>query len=307
MAKKLDNRLIFTLLLHFDKMSQKLLKIFLITVCLTLGFVLPSRGNQEKMGVVVSIAPLAQWAKAVGGNKVNVMILVPPGANPHTYEPLPSQLIKVNKSRVFIKNGAGLEFWADKVVKTNKKIVVVDISRNIKLLRLSSKRQKEEHLFHDPHLWLSIRNAEKGVKEIYQTFSRVDPINKGYYLRNMNCYQQRLKKLDKEITEKLKSIKNKKFIVFHPAWTYFCRDYGLLQIPIERQGKEPSPKYLARIIKKAREDKIRVIFVEPQFNPKSARVIAKEINGAVLSIDPLSENYIENTEKTVEKLLIGLE
>lgn len=289
-----------------------LVKIFLVFCWLVWVSLVPwgikqAQADEEKrIGVVASIAPFAQWVKGVGGDKVKVTILIPSGADPHTYEPLASRLAEVSKAEVLVRNGAGLETWVDKILKINRNIEVVDISEGIELMTLSPEEQKEHHLFYDPHLWLSIKIAVEGVEKIYRALSEVDPVNERYYLANKTDYQEKLKKLDEETGEKLKGVKNKKFIVYHPSWSYFARDYGLVQIPIEEEEKEPGPRYLVRIIEIARKDKIKVVFVAPQFSSKYAKVIAEEINGVVVSIDPLSERYIENIRITVDKLLAGL-
>jgi len=279
-----------------------------MAICLTVicGCVISAAVEEyshENLGVVVSIAPLSEWVKGVGGDKVNVTILVPPGVSPHTYELKPGQLIKVERARIFVKNGAGLEFWADKIVKIDRDILVVDISKGIELIELSPEKQKEHHLLNDPHLWLSLKNAKKGVRQIYEALSRVDPENIEYYKKNMNEYIKKLDALDRQISEKLKTVKNRKFIVFHPAWSYFSRDYGLEQIPIEHAGKEPGPKYMIKVIDIAKKNNIKVVFVEPQFNPKGAETIAHEIGGRVISINPLAEDYLENMRITVDKLV----
>ena len=287
-------------------MPLKLKLLAIICLISVSSYVIPSiKGacSQGKLGVIVSIAPLAEWVKSVGGNKIDVAILVPPGASPHTYEPKPSQLIKVGKAKIFVKNGVGLEFWADKIVKINKDILIVDISKGVKLIELSPEKQKKYHYLKDPHLWLSLRNAKKGVEEIYETLSKVDPENVEYYRKNMNEYIQKLDALDKEISKKLKTVRNKKFIVFHPSWSYFSQDYGLEQIPIERGGKEPGPKYMRKIIDTARRNNIKVVFMEPQFNQKTVQIIAREINGRVISINPLAEDYLENMRITVNEFV----
>ncbi|MHC1604457.1 MAG: metal ABC transporter solute-binding protein, Zn/Mn family [Candidatus Methanofastidiosia archaeon] len=285
-----------------------LIGVLLIVVSFISGCIAGNeQGTEDKLGVVVSIAPYAEWVKNVGGDKVDVTILIPPGASPHTYEPTPSQLIKVSNAKIFVKNGVGLEFWTDKIAETNKNILIVDISEGIELMPLSSEEAREHGLLYDPHIWLSLKNAKKGVRQICETLSEIDPDNESYYITNMNKYVEKLDMLDGEITEKLYTVENKKIIVFHPAWSYFCKDYGLEQIPVEQEGKEPGPQYIAEIIKTAKENNITVVFVEPQFNQNSARIIANEINGNVVAIDPLAENYIENMRITVDKLIEGLE
>jgi len=283
--------------------KMMLVGIYLMAICGGAIFLFCGGGyGQEKLGVVVSIAPLSEWVRGVGGDKVEVTVLLPPGASPHTYEPKPAQLIKVERARIFVKNGAGLEFWADKIVKINKDILVVDISKEVELIETSSEAKGKLHLLKDPHLWLSLKNAKKGVRQICEALSKVDPENAEYYKRNADGYIEKLDALDREIREKLETIKNKKFIVLHPAWSYFCRDYDLEQVPIEEAGKEPGPKHLMRVIEIAKKNNIKVVFVEPQFNPKSAQVIAREIGGQVKTVDPLAGNYLENMRTIADEL-----
>ena len=283
--------------------KMMLVGIYLMAICGGAIFLFCGGGyGQEKLGVVVSIAPLSEWVRGVGGDKVEITVLLPPGASPHTYEPKPAQLIKVERARIFVKNGAGLEFWADKIVKINKDILVVDISKEVELIETSSEAKGKLHLLKDPHLWLSLKNAKKGVRQICEALSKVDPENAEYYERNADGYIEKLDALDREIREKLETIKNKKFIALHPAWSYFCRDYDLEQVPIEEAGKEPGPKHLMRVIEIAKKNDIKVVFVEPQFNPKSAQVIAREIGGQVKIIDPLAGNYLENMRTIADEL-----
>jgi len=272
------------------------------------GFVLSWRNtkekdNLEKLKVIVSIAPFSEWVEGVGKDRVDVTILIPPGTSPHTYEPKPSQLVEVEKAKIFVKNGAGLEFWADKIVEINKDILIVDISQGVELIELSSEKEGRYSSPADPHLWLSLKNAKKGVKKIFEALSKIDPTNKEYYRRNMDKYIQELDLLDKKIGEKLKVLKDRKFIVLHPAWGYFAKDYGLEQIAIQYQGKELSPRDMIRIIEIAKKNNIKVIFAEPEFNPETGKMIAKEIGGEVVFIDPLAENYLENMRLTVDELV----
>jgi len=254
--------------------------------------------QSDKIGIVVSIPPYSEWAMAVGGEMVNVTILVPEGQSPHTYEPTPEQMIKVSKARIWIKNGVGLEFWADKIVESNSDLDIVDISKDVDLIPRGDG--------YDAHLWLSIEIAKKGVEQIYDALVVIDPENEDYYRENMEEYLDELNELDMFVKDRIGIDSQKMFIVFHPAWTYFARDYGLVQIPIEEEGKEPGPERLANIVDQARENGISVIFVEPQFSDNDAKVIANEIGGVVVSINPLSSNYIENTRTMVEALVEGL-
>jgi len=243
---------------------------------------------RQKIGVVVSILPQAEFVEKVGGDKVNITVMVPPGASPHTYEPIPSQLEGVGEAEIYIKVGSGIEFelnWIDKIVELNKEMLIVDCSEGIELIEF------------DPHIWLSPKNAKIIVENIYNGLVGVDPENKKYYKENKKNYLQELDKLDNEITQDLLGKVDRKIMVYHPAWAYFARDYDLEQIPVEEGGKEPSPKDLENFIKQAKENSIKIIFASPEFSTKSAEVIASEIGGAVVLISPLEKNYIENVSK----------
>ncbi|MBN1786703.1 MAG: zinc ABC transporter substrate-binding protein [Candidatus Methanofastidiosa archaeon] len=255
-------------------------------------------GGEGKIGIVVSIPPYYEWASMVGGENVEVTILIPEGQSPHTYEPTPSQMIKVSEASIWVKNGVGLEFWADKVIENNSDIDIVDISEGIDLIPIDGG--------YDAHVWLSIINAMNGVQSIYESLSGIDPENADYYRENMESYLEDLEAMDRYLKEKLESASGNRFIVFHPAWSYFSREYGLEQIAIEEDGKEPGPEMIVSIIEMARDYGINVIFVEPQFSIENAQVIANEIDGVVISINPLSSDYIENMRTVANALVEGL-
>lgn len=269
-----------------------------------LKFHVTEKENNEKIGVVVTIPPLAEFVEKIGGDKVDVTIMVPPGASPHTYEPTPFQLKKLSKAKMYVKVGSGIEFelaWMDKIASINKKMLIVDCSKGIEFIKHVNNHGKDHTSQKiDPHIWLSIKNVKIMVENIYNGLIHIDPKNLEYYTKNKEKYLQELDKLDKEIRNILSGKNNKKFIVYHPAWTYFARDYGLEQIPIEKEGKEPTSKEIIKLIKYAKENNITLIFTSPQFNTKTAEIIAKEINGKIVFIDPLEKNYLENMRKVAK-------
>jgi zinc transport system substrate-binding protein len=246
----------------------------------------PSNAS-HRINVSATIAPLGEFVKAVGGEKVDVILVVPPGAEPHTFEPTPSLMMDMAKTDLYVMNGAGLEFWMDKLLEANKRMTVVDSSQGAVLLQ-----ESEDEM--DPHIWLSLRNAVIQVNNICSGLILVDPKNKDYYIKNRDDYLQKLDALDVELNRTFAGKMNKIFIVHHPAWTYFARDYGLIQVPLMENEKEPGPKYLGEVIELAKKNNITTIFVEPEFNPKSAEVIAREMNARIVTIDPLAGNYLEN-------------
>jgi zinc transport system substrate-binding protein len=219
--------------------------------------------------------------------------MVPPGASPHTYEVTPEQMTRLSKAKMYAKVGSPVEFelaWMDKLISVNKNMPVVDCSKGISLIE----SQDPEEPGMDPHIWLSVKNAKIMVRNICDGLVQADADNKSYYEENCNAYLEKLTELDDEFTADLSGVKNRSFIVFHPAFSYFARDYNLNQIGVEQEGKEPDADYIIRLIKEAREQDIRVVFVSPEYSSKSAESIAKEIGGKVVIIDPLARDFISN-------------
>lgn len=252
--------------------------------------------NEEKINVVVSIPPEAEFVEKIGGDKVSVTVMVPQGANPHTYEPLPEQLKNVSEAKMYAQVGSGIEFenvWMDKISSMNKNMVIVNCSKGIEFIPNADTDEAHENQY-DTHVWVSPRNAKIMVENIYQGLIQVDPANKNYYKANKDKYLEELDYNDKKINESLGKGKNKKIMVYHPAWGYFCRDYGLKQIAIEKNGKEPTPQGITEIIDQAKKENIKIIFISPQFSKNSAETIASEIGGQVVTIDDLDKNYIKN-------------
>ncbi|MDD4446246.1 MAG: zinc ABC transporter substrate-binding protein [Methanothrix sp.] len=247
----------------------------------------PPSNASHRINVATTIAPLGEFVKVVGGEKVDVILVVPPGAEPHTFEPTPSLMMDMAKTDLYVMNGVGLEFWMDKLLEANKKMAVVDSSQGVALLQ-----ESEDEM--DPHIWLSLRNAVVQVNNICSGLILVDPQNKEYYIKNRDDYLEKLKALDVELNRTFAGKKNKIFIVHHPAWTYFAKDYYLSQVALMENEKEPGPKYLGEVIELAKKNNITTIFVEPEFNPKTAEVIAREMNARIVTIDPLAGNYLEN-------------
>ncbi|HOV52515.1 MAG TPA: zinc ABC transporter substrate-binding protein, partial [Methanothrix sp.] len=213
------------------------------------GCISPEELPSGKINVVTTIAPQKELIKSVGKDLVNITVLVPPGAEPHTFEPTPSQMRAVANADLYIMNGAGLEFWMDRLLQVNKKMLVVDTSKGIDLIWESGGEA-------DPHIWLSLRNAIVQLENIYQGLVQVDPDNRDFYLKNKEEYVQKLQSLDAELNQSFSNAHRKIFVVHHPAWTYFARDYNLDQVPLMENEKEPGPKYLGEVIDLARKNNI---------------------------------------------------
>lgn len=274
--------------------------------------------GKDKLKIVTSIAPLAYFIENIGGDRVDVTTLIPPGGNPHTYEPTARQMNILSRADLYVKVGSGIEFelmWMKKIESLNKNMPVCDSSKGIALIEVNDHEVEHEHIkehkqedMHshhgrkDPHIWLSPVNAINISKNIKSSLSEIDPEHSGYYSKNASSLINDLKILKQSIAGNLKNIKKREIFIFHPAWAYFARDFNFKQIPIELSGKEPTPERLGRLIKSAIKDNIKVIFTSPQFSKKSAEVIAREIKGKVVFIDPMSGDYIKNLEHTAKLL-----
>jgi len=268
----------------------------------------------NKPGVVVSIVPQADFLTNVGDANVNITVMVPANADPHTYEPKPSQMKALSQAKMYAKVGSGLEFelaWMDKLAAANENMLIVDCAEGIKLSEIEEDHDGHEdehpHSGTDPHIWMSPQNAVTMVKNITDGLIQIDPENKEYYEDNRDSYVQKLTELDSDIREKLSKVKNRKFLVYHPSFGYFAAEYNLTMLTIEEEGKEPTAADLAHVIKEAQENNIKVVFASPQFNPQSARVIAEAIGGKVIIIDPLAADYIANMRSLLDEMVQVME
>lgn len=267
--------------------------------------------TNDKINILVSILPLTEFVSAVGGDKVTVEAVIPPGYEPHSYELTPAQLIKIAEADLYVKAGH-IEFEKanmGKIVEQNEGMEVIDGSAGITLRNLESHHHEDEpESIHeledevhsektDPHTWLSAANARIYAQNIAQALSELDPAGKEYYEQNMNDYLDGLDAANSYLQDKLGGLENKKVIVYHPAFGYLLDDYDLEQIPVEIDGKEPTAAQLEELITEAKKEDVKAVFVQKQFSTKNAEAIATEIGGSVVQIDPLAADFIDNLRK----------
>ncbi len=261
--------------------------------------------DNQKINVIVSILPQKAFVEAVGKDKVNVKELIPPGGSPESYEPNPGDLALVEKADIYFRIGY-IPFeksHAEKFAGLNPNMEIIDTSANVKLRYFEEEENPSEegsiedehhHEGIDPHIWLSPTQVKKQIDVIAQSLSQKDPQNAGFYKENAENYKSQLDELHAEIQTEFMSLKTDKLMVFHPAWGYFADEFGLEQIAIEESGKEPTAEQLQQLIEKAKEEQIKVIFVQSQFNKEIAESIAEQVGAVIVTIDPLSEDYINN-------------
>lgn len=259
-----------------------------------------------KINTIVSIAPQKSFVEAIGGEFVNVEVMVLPGSSPHSYEPKPSQMQAISKAQLYLTIGVEFEgAWLKKFSNQNKKMILVDSTKGIQKLMLkadehhddkaSKKHERHNHTGFDPHVWTNTENIKIIAYNILETLITLDPEHKEQFMANYTAFIAKVDATNEQVKEVLKGVKKgSKFMVFHPSWGYFAHQYELEQLSIEIEGKEPKPKELALILKEAREENVKAIFAQPEFSDKSVKQIANELQIAVIKISPLASEWDSN-------------
>jgi zinc transport system substrate-binding protein len=256
-----------------------------------------------KISVTASILPLGDFCQKIGGKYVGVSVLVPPGASPHTFEPSPTAVTKATQAKVFVYVGAGLDPWAERLLKAQRTPgqVVVEAVAGIPLLKdvdehehgeAAQEPKEAEHHHHEagnPHVWLDPVLAEDICRRIAQALIQVDPAHKNMYEVNLAMYLGKLQTLDNNIKTVVATFRRRDYVTFHPAYAYFSRRYGLREVGVieAAPGREPSPGHLQRIIAAIKKTGVKAVFAEPQLSSRVAEVIAQEAGVKVLILDPL--------------------
>ncbi|MBW2297862.1 MAG: zinc ABC transporter substrate-binding protein [Deltaproteobacteria bacterium] len=264
-----------------------------------------------KIPVSVSIAPQAFFIEKVGGDRISVHVLLPPGRSPATYAPTPLQVSNLMRSVLFFRIGVpfetalipGIEQSAKqlKIVDTRKGITLRRMSREPHLQKDDGPAETQTHAAHghggdDPHIWLDPSLVMIQAATMRDALVDVDPDGAEFYRDNYRVFAEELGLLDERIRKVLAPVQGARLLVFHPSFGYFADAYGLKQIAVEKEGKAPKGKELAHLIKMARQENVRIIFVQPQFDRHAAEKIAAVIDGAVIPLDPLARDYIRNLE-----------
>jgi zinc transport system substrate-binding protein len=257
--------------------------------------------------------PQKYFVERIGGDRVNVSVLVLPGKSPSTYEPSTDQVIALAKADLFFSIGVAFEkAFIPSIAESLKSLKIVDTSHGIKKRNIESHdgHDEEEHDHKagapDPHIWMSPVLVKQQALNIYQALSEKDPEGGGVYKKGYESFAADLDKADAELKKVLAPFKGSTLFVFHPAFGYFADEYGLKQEAVETGGKEPAPSVLESIIKKAKADKVKVIFVQPEFSQKSAGAIAEAIGGSVIILNPLNADYLNNLLYIAEEVKKGL-
>lgn len=244
--------------------------------------------GDDRLMVTVSILPQAYFVQEVGGGLVAVNVMVEPGANPATYEPRASQMRALSDSDCYVSIGVPFEeAWLDRIAGANPDMLMVDSTAGIELRTFPNGVV-------DPHIWLSPRRVAIQAQTIAEALIQLDADHEAEYLANLERIKKEVESLDLRITEVLAPHAGQAVVVTHPSWAYFAEDYSLEIIPIEVGGQEPSAAELAELVAIAQREEIRVVFAQPEFSTEAAEIVADEIDGEVVLIDPLAEDWAAN-------------
>ena len=269
-------------------------KFIYILIILCLSACKPSAQSEQKPTITVTLEPLRYFTEAIAGDQYQVVSMVPKGSSPETYDPTPQQLVALNKSQAYFRIGhIGFEqTWMDRLASNSPQLKFFDTSEGIDLIRTAG-HQHGDH-YHaggvEPHVWNSANNAIILAENIYQALCELDASHQSYYKERLESLKQAIQQTDQTIRELLQKA-DRTFLIYHPALSYFARDYGLKQISIEEEGKEPSPAQLKTLIETCRKENIHVIFVQQEFDIRNAQLIADELGVTIIPINPLSYDW----------------
>ncbi|ADL49838.1 metal ABC transporter solute-binding protein, Zn/Mn family [Clostridium cellulovorans] len=284
-----------------------------------------STEDSEKIQVVASFHAVKEITTLVGGDKVDIVSIVPSGTEAHDFEPKASDIKRIAGADIFIYNGLGMEEWVDDALNSaqNSELQIINLSKSSDLIKLSDEEQnhvdmedtsenKEDHKHgeYDPHIWLSIKEVEKSILTIKDKLVEEDPENKSYYEENYNKNVKRLQDIYEEYKAKFDGLNNKSFIAGHEAFGYLCRDFSLKQIGVEDAfaSGDPSPAKLKALVDYVKENKVKTIFSEEAASSKISDTLAKEVGATVKPLVTFenSGSYIDDMRKNLDIIYEGI-
>jgi len=261
--------------------------------------------NTDKPVVSVSILPEKYFIEQIAGDLVQVNVMIPPGESPATYEPSMSQLQDLHNSEIYMKIGY-IVFelsWMDKIISANREMTIVDLSKGIELISGSSDHG-EHHESVNPHIWMSPKNARIISRNIFEALSDRYPGYRTALTDNYDAFMLKLDTLENYISGALQGHKGAAFLIYHPALSYFARDYGLREYPLELEGKSPSPAHMKYLADLAEREHIKIIFLQMQFDQHNAMALAAETGAEIIQINPLDPDWYDQmifiTDKVAE-------
>jgi len=272
---------------------KRLAKLILFVITM---FLISSSGfSADAVPVFVSIVPQKYFVQQIGKERVDVQVMVLPGESPATYEPKPNQMAGLSKAKVYCAIGVPFEkVWLPKFAAVNPHMKVVHTDQGI------------EKPGNDPHIWLSPPLVRIQALAILTALKEADPGHASEYESNYRQFIAKIDELDGQLKQTFAGKEELQFMVFHPAWGHFANAYGIKQLPVEIEGKDPKPAQLQELISRARQKGIKMVFVQPEFSTTSAELVAREIGGQVVYAKPLAEDWTANLREVAEKFKAAL-
>ncbi len=279
---------------------MKFLKIHFLVLAWILNFLHATNDScAEPIPVFVSILPQKYFVERIGKEQVKVEVMVSPGESPATFNPNSKKMSLLSQAKLYFSIGVPFEtIWIGRIQSIHSSLQFVPLHDDENPATDHGRVSRHSRGSNDPHIWTSPTKVKIMAKKIKETLVLVEPKKEAYFTKNLQAFHDDLNALDKDVREILARSDNHRFMVFHPAWSYFAEDYGLEQISIEDGGKEPGARTLQKIIEHGKNLGVKVIFVQKQFSLPVAKKIAKMIGATVHEIDPLAEDYLENMRRT---------
>lgn len=276
---------------------------FIIAVIIAISCNRNSPDSGAKI-ITVSIAPFGYFVKEIAGDDFNVNIMVPAGANPHIYEPYPEQITKLRKSVAYISNGfLGFEMtWLDRFYEMNKSMTTLSLGDAIVPIKSEHEHEGVHTEGADPHYWVSPKCAASMALSVKELICLLNPSATEKYESNYATLVSKIGEMDKKASSLFSSYRGESFMIYHPNLAYLARDYGLEEVSVEFEGKEPPPSRLKELIDFSRTKNIQTIFVQREYDVRNAKAIADEIDAEVVVIDPLSGDWMKSTTDIIEAL-----
>lgn len=280
-------------------------KLFIIIAVTTLFFSCNTfKTENEKPIISVSIFPEKYFVEQIAGDDFIINVAVAPGASHSDYDPTPTEMNAIHKSIAYFKiGGIGFEYTTlPRICSSNSKIKIYNLSEGVDF-EGSNEQHCCEHHGVDPHIWLSPKMVKTISENIFKAVSELNPQKKECYQVNLNRFLERLESLDSTISAQLQPCNNRSFMIYHPALTYFAKDYHLEQIAIEMDGKEPTAAWMQEVSRQIFEKNIKLIFIQSQYDTNNAKAISDATGAKLIVIDPMSEHWMEEIEKITNNLL----
>ena len=260
---------------------------------------------RTKPTVVVTVAPQATFVREVAGDLVNVVTVLPPGANHETYSPPPQDMEKIGNASLYLALGLPPERGniLPKAAEMNRNLKIIDVQNEV------AKKYAPRYFApddQDPHIWLSPKRAVEMVQLTARELSVLDPANRGTYEANAQRYAGQIETADRELVGLLKDMSKRSFIVYHPAFGYFADDYNLTMVALEEEGKEADPRRIRDIIDMARAKGIKIIFYQEDIDGRQSRTFAEELGGSAEKVSPMATDYVDNIKRMARSFASGL-